>query len=89
MWDCLEIVATFLSEIQLALKDELSQSSVQEVQEILMNALRPFGIPTSTLDTVEVKVLQNDMRDLGGMGCKYRRIFCFVIFSGVSLPFAV
>ena len=66
MWDCLELVATFLSEVQQSLRNELGQNSIQEVQEILMNALRPFGIPTSAMDTVEVKVLQNDLRDLGG-----------------------
>ena len=68
MWDCLDMVATFLGEVQLSLRDELGQNSIQEVQEILMNALRPFGTPTSSLDTVGVKILQNDMRDLGGMG---------------------
>ena len=50
IWQYLQTVATFLLEVGNDLQQRLQQSSTEDVQEILIDILRPYGIPNSAIE---------------------------------------
>ena len=96
MWQYLKTVVTFLRSFKRDLQEQLIQAQGRDndakclsVQQSLMNALRPFGIPGNTdPNTIDIVIQKNDMKDLGGMYlfvyllCERSRIGTHTIHSG-------
>ena len=95
MWEYLKTVVTFLRSFKWDVQNQLGQAQGTDedakclsVQQSLMNALRPFGIPgdtdTNTIDTV---IQRNDMKDLGGKEFTYLLFMwrIYILKSNVSL----
>ena len=80
MWEYLTTVVEFLKLFRRDLQEQLVQAEGADdeaktlsVQQSLMNALRPFGIPDSTdPNTIDIVFQKNSMKDLGGT---YIRMF--------------